>query len=61
MVGGEVMKGEKLERWKELCQRAEVEQDPEELLKLCLEINQILEEKEERLRAARNGERPNPI
>ena len=37
------------ERWQELCERAAVEKDPERLLALCIEINRILEEKENRL------------
>ena len=48
------MKGEKLEQWRLLCERAEKEQDPEKLLVLCNEIIRLLEEKEERLKAARS-------
>ena len=39
------MKGETLERWQKLCEEAAHEQDPERLLKLIREINQILDEK----------------
>ena len=37
------------ERWLELCEQAEVEQDREKLLQLTREINRLLEEKEARL------------
>jgi hypothetical protein len=43
------MQGEKKERWMELCEQAAKEQDPEELLKLVEQINDLLEEKERRL------------
>jgi len=43
------MKGDKKERWMELCEQAADEQDPEKLLALAKEINDLLEEKEGRL------------
>jgi hypothetical protein len=43
------MQGEKKERWMELCAQAAVEQDPEKLMELVREINNLLEEKERRL------------
>jgi hypothetical protein len=43
------MKGEAKERWMELCARAAVEQDPQKLMELVSEINDLLEEKERRL------------
>jgi hypothetical protein len=43
------MKGEKKERWLQLCEMAATEQDSEKLLKLVMEINRLLEEKEQRL------------
>jgi hypothetical protein len=43
------MQGEKKERWMELCAQAAVEQDPQKLMKLVEEINDLLEEKERRL------------
>ena len=43
------MKGETRERWQSLCARAADEQDPDKLMKLIEEINQLLETKEERL------------
>jgi len=44
------MKGEKLEQWRQLCELAALEQDPERLLALLKEINRLLDEKEKRLR-----------
>jgi hypothetical protein len=44
------MKGEKLEQWRQLCELAALEQDPERLLALVKEINRLLDEKEQRLR-----------
>jgi len=35
----------KQERWRELCEQASVEQDPEKLLELVTEINRLLDEK----------------
>jgi hypothetical protein len=52
------MKGQTGERWRQLCEQAAVEQDPEKLLKLTQEINRLLEEKEERLKNLRQT--PNP-
>jgi hypothetical protein len=37
------------ERWRELCNRAALEQDPKKLLDLAAEINRLLKEKEQRL------------
>ncbi len=33
------------EKWKELCAKAAVEQDPQRLLELVTEINRLLEER----------------
>lgn len=52
---GHQMKGPKLEKWQELCQQAANEHDPEALLKLIDEINKMLWEKEQRLKAERSG------
>jgi hypothetical protein len=41
--------GEKRERWKELCEHAANEQDPEKLLHLVKEINDLLDAKKRRL------------
>ena len=43
------MKGEAKERWMRLCEQAALEQDPEKLMQLVVEINRLLEEKEQRL------------
>ena len=45
---GEAMQ-EKTERWKELCAQAAVEQDPQRLLELTREINDLLLGKQRRL------------
>ena len=44
------MKGEKREIWMHLCEQAAVEQDPDKLMDLIKQINQLLEEKERRLK-----------
>ena len=41
----------KRERWKELCEQASVEQDPERLMELVSEINRLLDEKYERVKS----------
>jgi hypothetical protein len=51
------MEGEKRERWMQLAEQAVREKDPEILLKLIAEINELLEEKEERLIRARLADR----
>jgi hypothetical protein len=43
------MKGEKRERWMELCEQAANEQDSAKLLKLITEINRLLDEKSRRI------------
>jgi len=47
------MRGEKREEWERLCQLAADERDPDKLLKLIERINQLLQEKEERLQQQR--------
>lgn len=44
------MKGEKKEIWMHLCEQAAVEQDADKLMDLIKQINQLLEEKELRLK-----------
>jgi hypothetical protein len=44
------LKGEKREIWMHLCEQAAVEQDPDKLMDLIKQINQLLEEKERRLK-----------
>ncbi len=46
------MQGQQKERWKELCELAAQEQNPERLMQLVAEINRLLEEKEQRLTGA---------
>jgi hypothetical protein len=43
------MQGQTGERWRELCQLAAVEQDPQILIQLIREITELLEAKEQRL------------
>ena len=43
------MTGETRERWMLLAEQAATEQDPDKLLKIVTELNQLLAEKEERL------------
>jgi hypothetical protein len=47
------MNGFTKERWQELCEQAEKEQDREKLLALTEEIARLLAEKEEHLRQQR--------
>lgn len=49
------MQSDRKERWQELCALAANEQNPEKLLELVIEINQLLAEKEERLRRQQEG------
>jgi hypothetical protein len=44
------VQGKTKERWKELCEQATVEQDHDRLMQLVAEIDQLLAEKEQRLR-----------
>jgi hypothetical protein len=48
------------EHWKELCERAAVEQDHDKFLAIIQELNEVLEAKEHRLKAVekRSGELP---
>jgi hypothetical protein len=43
------MQGPNKERWRELCALAAVEQDPQKLIELAQQVNDLLEEKERRL------------
>jgi len=49
-VGGDTLRGETKERWKELCERAVVEQDPARFVATIQELLQALENREERRR-----------
>ena len=53
------MKGETGERWRKLCEPAAVEQDSDRLLELVREIDQMLSEKQQRLRDNKTIELPN--
>jgi hypothetical protein len=44
------MQAETGERWRELCQKAAIEQDAQKLVQLIREINELLEAKERRLK-----------
>jgi len=41
------------ERWLELCEQAAIEQNSEKLVALALEINRMLDEKEQRLKSGK--------
>lgn len=49
---------ENTERWMELARLASTEQDPDKLLDLVREINQLLEKKQKRLDDARVRSKP---
>jgi DNA-binding transcriptional regulator GbsR (MarR family) len=48
-VGGGRLVQENKERWRELCEQAEKEQDPQKLMELVREINRLLAAKRNRL------------
>jgi hypothetical protein len=50
------MQGKSKELWKQFCEQAAVEQDPDKLIRLIAEINRMLEEKEYRLKPTRQKE-----
>jgi hypothetical protein len=45
---------EKRERWQELAEKAEKEQDPKNLLALIIELNKVLAEKNQRTKVSPN-------
>lgn len=49
---GWALMDENREKWMELCERASTEQDPEKLMQLIAQINQLLEAKERRLKSS---------
>jgi hypothetical protein len=51
------MQGQR-ELWMELCSQAAEEQDPQRLMQLVDQINQLLEQKEARLLRSRSRESP---
>jgi hypothetical protein len=54
------MIGDKKEKYLQLCEQAANEQDPAKLMELVSEIDRLLAEKEQRLKAARLTEHPEP-
>lgn len=50
----ENLENENKERWRELCKRASVEQDPDKFISIIRELNEVLEEKELRLNKVQN-------
>jgi hypothetical protein len=50
------MRGQNRERWKELCEQAANEQDPEKLLELTAEIDRLLSEKYDRIAGEKQEE-----
>ena len=54
------MRGVIAERWRTLCEQAEVEQDHDRLIMLIREINGLLDEKEARIDAARTKKGDTP-
>jgi hypothetical protein len=51
LLNGDPMQGKEKERWFELCERASTEQDPIKLSELVEEVDRLLQEKQERLKA----------
>lgn len=54
------MKGQVKERWMHLAELAAAEQDPKKMLALITEINDLLEEKQERLNVLAAAEKVIP-
>jgi hypothetical protein len=50
--GGDTLQGETKERWRELCEEALVEKDPDRFVATIQELLQVLEDREERRRNA---------
>ncbi len=49
------MDQEKKDRWIQLCELASREQDPEKLLRLVMEINRLLDERDQSLKMGKDG------
>jgi hypothetical protein len=49
------MQGKAKEEWKQVCEQAAIEQDPERLMALVMEINRMLDEKEQRLKSGKSS------
>ena len=54
------MQGATKELWKQLCEQAATEQNPERLMDLVNEINRLLDEKQERLNNLRADSKGTP-
>ena len=54
------MMGQKKEEWMKLCERAANEQDPAMLMELVAEIDRLLEERQNRLKARLTGHKVDP-
>jgi hypothetical protein len=50
------MLGENAERWKQLCEQASTEQDPQKLRDLIKEINDLLDQKYNRVKSGTPAE-----
>jgi hypothetical protein len=50
------MLAETNERWMQLCEKASTEQDPDKLIELIREINDLLEQKRAHLEKAETGD-----
>jgi hypothetical protein len=54
------MQGPNKELWKQLCEQAAIEQNPDRLMDLVNEINRLLDEKQERLNKVRTDSNGTP-
>ena len=59
-LGEYLMQGPTKELWKQLCEQAAIEQNPERLMDLVNEINRLLDEKQERLNNLRADSKGTP-
>ena len=50
--GGDTLRGETKERWRELCEQVVFEQDPDRFVATIQELIQVLDDNEERRRKA---------
>jgi hypothetical protein len=54
------MQGPNKELWKQLCEQAAIEQDPDRLMDLVQEISRLLDEKQARLNNVRADSKATP-
>jgi len=52
------MQGKAKEDWMQMCEQAASEQDSEKLMALVMEINRMLDEKEQRLKSGKPAKAP---